>query len=52
MRKLLAATLLAFTLGSYGVAFANCVTTTYFIDGKMIICTQCCYGNSCSVNCI
>lgn len=33
-------------------AYANCVTNTYFINGKMIMCTTCCYGNNCTTTCI
>ena len=32
-------------------AWANCTTHTYFMNGRMVTCTTCCYGNSCSTNC-
>ena len=29
-----------------------CTTTTYFgPDGRVVICTTCCYGNNCQVTC-
>jgi len=40
--------ILAFTAGP---AFASCTTHTYFINGKMITCTTCCFGSNCTTNC-
>jgi len=34
-----------------GVAHASCTTTTILVDGKMTICTTCCYNGNCSVTC-
>jgi hypothetical protein len=31
--------------------YATCTTHTYFGNGKIITCTTCCYGNSCTTNC-
>ena len=33
------------------VAWAACSTHTYFINGKMVTCTTCCYGSNCTTNC-
>ena len=30
----------------------QCTTHTYFIDGKMIVCTTCCYPSGCYTTCI
>lgn len=35
-----------------GIAAANCVTNTYFINGRMTVCTTCCYGGNCTTTCI
>jgi hypothetical protein len=32
-------------------AAASCTTHTYFIDGRVVICSTCCYGNQCYTNC-
>jgi hypothetical protein len=32
-------------------AYAACTTHTYTINGRMVTCTTCCYGNNCSTNC-
>jgi len=32
-------------------AYAACSTHSYFINGKMVICTTCCYGGNCTTNC-
>lgn len=34
-----------------GVAVAQCVTNTYFHNGRMVICTTCCYGSNCTTTC-
>jgi hypothetical protein len=34
-----------------GAAYASCTTHTYFVNGKTVICTTCCYGNNCNTNC-
>lgn len=33
-------------------AYANCTTHTYIIDGKMVICTTCCYSGNCTTTCV
>lgn len=33
------------------MVWANCTTHTYFVNGKTVICTTCCYGNNCTTNC-
>lgn len=51
MKILLLALVLLLTLAS--LAWAACTTTTYFLpDGKIMICTTCCFGPSCTVNCV
>ena len=48
MKKVLAA------LAAMGVAtsvYAACSTHTYTVNGKMVTCTTCCYGNNCNTNC-
>lgn len=33
-------------------ADAACTTHTYFVDGRIIICTTCCYGlDNCTTTC-
>jgi hypothetical protein len=34
-----------------GAAYASCTTHTYFINGKMVSCTTCCYYGNCTTNC-
>lgn len=34
-----------------GTVYAACTTHSYFINGKMVTCTTCCYGNNCTTNC-
>jgi hypothetical protein len=48
MKKVLAA--LGIALVTTG-AWAQCSTHTYVINGRMVTCTTCCYGPSCSTNC-
>ena len=33
------------------VAVAACSTHTYYVNGKVVICTTCCYGSNCTTNC-
>lgn len=33
------------------LAWAACSTHTYFVNGKMVTCTTCCYGQNCTTNC-
>jgi len=49
MRKLISALLLTF--GMSGMVYAACSTHTYNIDGRMVVCTTCCYGNNCNTTC-
>jgi len=50
MKKLIAGIILAVAPIA---AYAACVTNTYFINGKYIVCTTCCYGgNNCNTTCI
>jgi hypothetical protein len=39
-------------LGVASDVWAACTTTTIFMpDGRMLICTSCCYGSNCTVTC-
>ena len=33
------------------VAYAACSTHTYFVNGRYVTCTTCCYGSNCNTNC-
>lgn len=33
------------------LAHANCTNHTYFVDGKIVICSTCCYGTNCTTSC-
>lgn len=48
MRKVILAAALAI---SPVLAWASCSTHTYFINGKMVTCTTCCYGSNCNTTC-
>jgi len=47
--KKIAVGIVGLTLAS--AAYAACTTHTYFINGKYITCTTCCYGGNCTTNC-
>ncbi len=49
MKKIIAA--LALALASFA-AYAYCTTHTYFVNGRVIMCTTCCYGNNCTTSCV
>jgi len=49
MKKILAAALIALFMS--GPAWAGCTTHTYFVGGKIVTCTTCCYGNNCNTSC-
>ena len=51
MKKIVAALFAVFAAAYGNVAYASCSTHTYFINGKMVSCTTCCYGGNCSTNC-
>lgn len=34
-----------------GAAYAACTTHTYFVNGKVVMCTTCCNGGHCTTNC-
>lgn len=49
MKRFIAAIVTAlFATGAY----AACSTSTYMYNGKMVICTTCCYGTNCTTTCI
>jgi hypothetical protein len=33
------------------LVYANCTTSTYMYNGKMVVCQTCCYGGNCTTNC-
>ena len=35
-----------------GLAVAQCVTNTYFINGRTIFCQTCCYYGNCTTTCM
>ena len=48
MKKLLAAVMgLVFA----GAAYAACTSHTYMVNGRMLTCQTCCYGNNCTTTC-
>lgn len=50
MRKALIA--LGLLVASATAAYATCTSHTYYIDGKTVICTTCCYvSGGCSTTC-
>ncbi len=49
MKKLLVGLL---GLGFATAVYANCRTHTITTsDGRMVVCTTCCYGGNCTTNC-
>ena len=54
MKKLILSIVLGLIAGLMIVQFAHadCTTNTIFLpDGKIMICTTCCYGNNCTTTC-
>ena len=40
-------------LAASAAAYAACSTHTYFVNGRMVTCTTCCFGGgNCTTNCI
>ena len=50
MKRLILA--LAALLGLSAAAYAACTTHTYIVNGRMMTCTTCCTGSSCTTTCI
>jgi hypothetical protein len=48
MKKAIVAICLA---ASATAVWATCTSHTYFVNGKTVICTTCCYGSNCTTNC-
>jgi hypothetical protein len=48
MKKALISIALAVTATA---TWAACNTHTYFINGRTVTCTTCCYGGNCTTNC-
>jgi hypothetical protein len=52
MKRILATLAALLVLGlSAGPAAAACSTHTYFVDGRMLLCTTCCTAGSCYTTC-
>ena len=49
MKRFLIAASLALTATA---AYAQCVTNTYIINGRMTVCTVCCTGGPCTTTCL
>lgn len=47
MKKLIFAGLMFCSAAVY----AACSTHTYFVNGRYVTCTTCCYGANCNTNC-
>ncbi len=43
--------LVALLLSKPACSQSACVTNTYFMDGKMVVCQTCCNGNNCNTVC-
>ena len=43
--------LVALLLSKPACSQGACVTNTYFVDGKMVVCQTCCNGNTCNTAC-
>ena len=53
MKRLIAASAIFLSLLLWHAQVqAGCSTSTYFIDGRMIVCTTCCYGTGCTTTCL
>jgi len=48
MKKLIIAVVLAAAAAS---AYAACRTYTIMQGGRMVMCTECCFGGHCTINC-
>lgn len=52
LRTLFTTLVLVFVLVTQGTpALASCRYDTYFLNGRMVQCTTCCYGSLCSTQC-
>lgn len=45
--------LIAFTIGLVFAtgALADCVTNSYYANGRLVVCTTCCQFGSCTTSC-
>lgn len=48
---LIAAIIMVLLMTKEVCAQGACVTNTYFVDGKMVVCQTCCNGNNCNTVC-
>ena len=39
-------------LATSTLVYANCTTHTYFVNGRTVMCTTCCYGGNCNTTCM
>jgi len=51
MKKTVAALFSVFVASYANVAYANCSTNTYIVNGKVMVCTTCCYYGNCTTTC-
>lgn len=52
MKRLLATLAFVLVLGASVLpSAAACSTHTYFVDGRIVICSTCCTGSSCTTTC-
>lgn len=42
---------MVFTMAFPLDVLASCTYSTYYVNGRMVSCTTCCYGNICNTNC-
>lgn len=33
------------------LVWANCTTHSYYMNGRYVVCTTCCYGGNCNTSC-
>lgn len=51
-RLFMCALALGIACATAGPALASCRTHTYILNGKVVTCSTCCYGNgNCTTNC-
>lgn len=48
---LIAAIIMVLLMTKEVCAQGACITNTYFVEGKMVVCQTCCNGNNCNTVC-
>jgi hypothetical protein len=52
MSRLIALLIMGLVLTVHALpVWASCTTHTYMYGGRMVMCTTCCIGSSCTTNC-